>query len=87
MKRSTAPARKSPRTVRVAPKSAEPLTPPVKPPQKGEACVLPVPPYVPSLDQDLECYLLTLRDCLTKMRQTELTDRAIRQLDRTMKLL
>lgn len=49
--------------------------------------MLPVSPFVPTVDQDLVCCLLGLRDCLTKMRQTEVTDRAIRALDRALKLL
>lgn len=86
MRRTVAVPARSPRTERGSSRSAGPLTPPVLP-KKGEACVLPVSPFVPTVDQDLVCCLLGLRDCLTKMRQTEVTDRAIRALDRALKLL
>lgn len=56
-------------------------------PAKAAACVLPASPFVPSVEQNLECCLHGLRDCLTKMRQTEITDRAIRAVDRALKLM
>lgn len=88
MKRTvTAPVRSS-RTARGGTASAK-LRPPLAEiaTSKVTECVLPVPPYVPSVDQNLECCLLGLRDCLTKMRQTEVTDRAIRTVGRVLKML
>ncbi len=90
MKRSTVavPARqKSSRTRRGMTASAKLRPPLAQPKNKPAACELPVAPFVPSVDQDLQCCLLGLRDCLTKMRQTEATDRCIRQLDRALKLI
>jgi hypothetical protein len=91
MKRSTVavPARQRPRRVRAAPRSAA-LRPPVakKAASKStESLALPVSPFIPSMDQNLECCLLGLRDCLVHMRQTEITDRSVRAIDRTLKLL